>query len=649
MEVEKVRKKPDCSTSAKRKQYVERAFREAGKNLGEFGKTEFFNAEQRKTALLETIDRARDEFSSLWLYSLEESLTQFEIACYHNFLNADEYYSLTLGATIWMLDELRRGGKLADAYEYLPASDKEIEEVYLPMDFYHPCYDEDLIRSVLYVILPKNVLNATRKQYIGLIRLLERDKIDSAVDTFKTLQWKATELFLKCEEFFDLTNDKMLREMESVLSEISDTPNERVRELTGKGAELLENRRKLMAEFEDHIGTTERRVLGFRELGRILRGFSVENPYEICFASNYLVIRQDKAAWSVKSGIAVASAAGRMLPWYVSDKEWNEDLLEPIPFDLKNNWLEQSDSAADLQRMYALGKDGKNMAQHVYRLCRGMMPVGFHPFEDERKRMKAEGREDADQIADQAEILFLSSFMATPDSFRDGLWWEEENGSSSPDEQKELKEQAETATSPVIIREMEDAQEQPVVKEPEPIEQSTESQDNNTEELLEKAKKEIKNLKSVLAGVSREADADRARAEHELKTLRMEHRELADLRTLLFNREAESPERLEKVEKKISYPYETRKRTVVFGGHDSFLRAFKPLLPDVKYIETEKYGFAPEIIRNADVVWIQTNCISHSQYSNITKLARQHGIQLRYFGFASAEKCAEQLVTEDQR
>ena len=37
----------------------------------------------------------------------------------------------------------------------------------------------------------------------------------------------------------------------------------------------------------------------------------------------------------------------------------------------------------------------------------------------------------------------------------------------------------------------------------------------------------------------RTADADRAKYEHELRSLRMEHRELSDLRSLVFNREAE--------------------------------------------------------------------------------------------------------------
>ena len=132
---------------------------------------------------------------------------------------------------------------------------------------------------------------------------------------------------------------------------------------------------------------------------------------------------------------------------------------------------------------------------------------------------------------------------------------------------------------------------------------------------------------------------------------RLEHRELADLRELVFNREldANKQARREKPEKQYAFPYETKKRTVVFGGHDSFLRAIKPLLPNVKYVDARNLSYSPEIIRNADVVWIQNNCISHSQYWSIVKNCKLAGIQMRYFAYASAEKCARQLADEDQK
>lgn len=168
---------------------------------------------------------------------------------------------------------------------------------------------------------------------------------------------------------------------------------------------------------------------------------------------------------------------------------------------------------------------------------------------------------------------------------------------------------------------------------------------------LDAAKKQIKSLRSTLAQTRQELGSERAKNERDLKTYRLEHRELADLRELVFNREldAKEQERREKPEKQYAFPYETKKRTVVFGGHDSFLRAIKPLLPDVKYVDARNLTYSPEIIRKADVVWIQNNCISHSQYWSIVKNCKLAGVQMRYFAFASAEKCARQLVDEDQK
>ena len=629
------------------------------------GKTGFYNDERRKTALLDSIDRVREEFPKLQLFSVEESLTRFEIACFQSFHNMEDSYNCTLAAAIWILDELRRSGKLHDAYEFLPSSRMDIEEMFTPIDFYHPCYEDDLIQSVAHVIYPRNVLTSTREQYVGLLNLMGSEKVKTAAEKYRTLQWKVTELFLRCEEFFDMSNDRRMRELESihkpsVLVIKMDNEEERSHELVEQGLIMEEDRKRLTACFEDCIGTGERRVMGRRELGKILGDFSIEDPYEICFATNYLVNYQDKAVWSMKSGIAVTSTAGRMLPWYVSPEDWDEseDQWEPMSFDRENDWLEQSEPAEDLKRLYTRGKDGKNLAQRVYRLCKGVMPLGFHPFANERIQMKAEEMPDADLIADQAEVLFLSAFRATAANFRGKHWWDEESDELTEAEDDETDELTdEPVQEPVKIRGLwaKVAEEQGrdfdasiLIENPD---KHTEPKEGNEKELLERAKKEIKELKRTLATVSREAESDRARYEHELKPLRMEHRELADLRELVFNRELapDAQVRREKVEKKYSYPYATKKRTVIFGGHDTFLKAIRPMLPEVRFVDPENYSFNPEIVRNADVVWVQTNCISHSQYNNITRVARQHGIQLRYFAYASAEKCAEQLVAWDRK
>ena len=105
---------------------------------------------------------------------------------------------------------------------------------------------------------------------------------------------------------------------------------------------------------------------------------------------------------------------------------------------------------------------------------------------------------------------------------------------------------------------------------------------------------------------------------------------------------------VEKKAKDKAYPYHTKKRTVIFGGHRTFLRELRKMLPGLKYVNISNYGFNVDIIRNAEVVWVQTNCISHTQYARILKAVRTHNIQLRYFSYASARKCAEQIVKEDR-
>ena len=59
--------------------------------------------------------------------------------------------------------------------------------------------------------------------------------------------------------------------------------------------------------------------------------------------------------------------------------------------------------------------------------------------------------------------------------------------------------------------------------------------------------------------------------------------------------------------------------------------------------------FSPELVRNSDIVWVQTNCISHPMFWNVVKYVKQYGVQLRYFLYASAEKCADQVVEADKR
>lgn len=98
-----------------------------------------------------------------------------------------------------------------------------------------------------------------------------------------------------------------------------------------------------------------------------------------------------------------------------------------------------------------------------------------------------------------------------------------------------------------------------------------------------------------------------------------------------------------------SYPYTVQKSTVVFGGHDTWVKALKPLLKgDIKFIPREM-KIDVSLVRYVDVIWVQTNAIPHRSYYSIVNTARKYGKPIRYFTNASAGKAAEQIVENDKR
>ena len=159
-------------------------------------------------------------------------------------------------------------------------------------------------------------------------------------------------------------------------------------------------------------------------------------------------------------------------------------------------------------------------------------------------------------------------------------------------------------------------------------------------------KQENDRLRETAYAASREAK-ENLRSVEQLRLEAEEYtQELAGLREIVFNQQNGEYEN-ETPDATIEFPYETEHRIVVFGGHDSWLREIKQKLPEVRFLGREASPKA-DLIRNADVVWIQANSLAHKHYYKLIDIVRKYSKPVRYFAYASATKCAEQIVVEDR-
>ena len=156
----------------------------------------------------------------------------------------------------------------------------------------------------------------------------------------------------------------------------------------------------------------------------------------------------------------------------------------------------------------------------------------------------------------------------------------------------------------------------------------------------------MKRLKRVSYEAGREVLEEKKRYELLQQEAANTAQELTDLRDLLFLQQ-ENLYLDNEPDDQISFPYHTQNIMVVFGGHETWSREMRPKLPDVRFVDRTMVPNA-DMIRRADVVWIQTNAISHGYYYKIIDEVRKYDVRVRYFSYASAQKCAEQIVADEK-
>lgn len=580
----------------------------------------------------------------------------------------DDEAHLCLGAAIWMLDQIWEAHEMQELCDLLPV---DCDYVDMP-DIYDTRFSYEIIERMLYVIqnrygdtdryvVSPNILSKKGDSiFHAILDLIPPVAKEMAAAQLKTKFWEWTDLYFKalnpivhemCKQ--DKALDRLTEQIEELKEKIApkkptkstfpvatplpllgstslNSPKREAEMLIrqiDKAEETQNNLRKKVGDFR--FTSLQAGILSKYRLVKCMDAdfadamcnFPVEDPYELCFAILYLLDQDDDYAWVYSFMTGVICRAASMLPWGFeqydeeNDGFWFDD-GEWIPsMPLNPEWYETTYAG----RSYADDEyepHDVSIAQIIYEHTGAILPRNMHRFDDAFRPLKKRGMKpsEANMVCALMNVLGEASRQRQYDPDIDDLDWD--------DVESEKDEKANTV----------------------------EKENPATSEEVEKLKKELAQLKEQAKkanySLSRENRELKEKLEKAESTAGEMTQELADLREIVFNQQnGQSGAEEKAAEIKITFPYHTTRRIIAFGGHDSWLREIKFKVPDVRFMGEDISS--PEVIRRADVVWIQTNCIGHKSYYGIIDLARKYGRKVRYFKYASATKCAEQVVEEE--
>ena len=331
------------------------------------------------------------------------------------------------------------------------------------------------------------------------------------------------------------------------------------------------------------------------ELMELTEPMPLADPYELCFALLYLIEQDDDIPWLYGSCMGMLRNYLKELPWNTTILESNSNPQPQVP-----DWYALPYRFKNKDSDYCC-----NLSNIVYLASGTIMSRRIHNIKDTEKACIINANIPLDVL------YMLNSLRETKESIP-ALNLDKEYMSALCGENSDASQV-----------------------------DSSELQRKNAE-----LEQEVKQLHSQL----HDADKKISDIESEYKTfkeeVKNEQRELYELREIIFKDTADEQDDTIVDDKK--YPYDVQNNTVIFGGFDNWRNAIKPLLKgNIRLIPRDMKNFDVSIIRNADIIWIQTNSISHSFYNKIIDTAKPYNKQIHYFLYGSAVKCAEQLAGFD--
>ena len=627
-----------------------------------------------KKALIDNFERIQKDYS--WLSSSRTPFDFFartQLIPYFNYNMTDYAGALRVGAAIWMLEELDKAGKLEEAKQYLI----EPNDVYQNVDgkrlfnVQHLRFPANLIESMALMItfryfpeekkvrafhlsscvISDDMMSGKKldEKYKKIIELLPEGDVKNVCEDFRQKLWEVTTILVKCQDAFVKEIKKLRKEVVMNTKDVEkivfpSIPIGPVNELKGldllqpntnwdftkpvmngkaiEYVQMVDSLEKAEQDFRDvttdiwsyfHMTKDELLKKGIPEnLCDDLLSFDVDNPFAYCFALFQLVDMDDDAPWLLYSGSILMMYVYGKLPW--GDCHDAND-MKCFYGRNGNGWIPEYEVTdkeiyQDTQNFYDYYKhrvNGLNIAQILYRSSEIVIPYDMPVYPGVSQKF-LRGNDD----------LILEYYIAAATGL---LKINQVNGEIP-------KKEIEEAVSSEKIKELEEK-----IK--------------NLQADLESKEEENKKVKNLLNEANRSVQKAETKLKETVEEFKNDKRELSDLREYVFNAENEIAETIKDNAEKVSYPYDLQKTMVVFGGHDTFINVMKANFPALKFYES-RGNVNSDIVKYADIVWIQPNCISHPQFWNATRYAKSFNKPVRYFVAAGTERCSRQIIEADR-
>lgn len=647
-----------------------------GKKFQKANDWDYLVFKRRKQAVRNMMEIADERFSAKYpeMCVADEIINLCLPGVALTFDGLNSRFYIEMAAAIWILDYLKNNDLYEEAKQFFPKTREELDQIYLP-NISDALHSDDAIRSVIYIIQnrnrgmigfdeeksfmdeadtrlkdsPDSVNLHHRKNYDALISLIDTDTISNLEKQFEQYAWSFIDNILSIvhgyrkrerkarKTIYNYLKSRMEKTITSPTQNISpllmnyDVSSEfdifndvrdNIGQIAEAGAEigdcvaLVDSLYRLILLLPGLVKDKLDDTLDEEILSQ-LDPIRITQPFEMCFAFLSLLDHNSDIVWTYNAAYVIMFVACHELPWGESecvDRDWGmgidrgEEFVEmSLDNPVENPIRKAEDTLFERQypspfneEEYPESAEYLSLAQLAFTVS-GIIPPRYNSILSHEKQLLLKEEIPEEKVNLMIEYLSLAYSITQRDSDYRVL-----------DEEIDIEE-------PVEITE-----------------------NNVADEQEKKLKSEIKRLNNLVHQLDKQNKEQAERLSQYEQELKVSNTELAELRSMIHP----ASETQEKERLKVQFPYSAKSRAVIVGGHETWAKAIKPLLKNVRFIDLHEQPNA-SLIANAEVVWIQSNAIAHKHYYKVMDIVRKNNIKVCYFQFASAEKCAEQFAMDE--